>query len=265
MSSAVADAHHAETKGLLEVKPGPILLLGAPGVGKGTQAKELAAKWGIPQISTGDLLRDNRDHGTELGLKAKAIMAEGHLVPDELVNEMVAERLSRQDVERGYILDGYPRTLGQAEWLDAHLAAESLMAGSHPNSEDFSAGAALPVIAVSIQVGYNELLRRITGRRTCPACGAIYNIYLQPPKVDEKCDLDGTPLVRRSDDTEEVFKERMRTYETQTAPVVEHYRALGRFEEVDGSQPVSAVAAGVEAAVERLRSSATEKKQNNGV
>jgi len=255
MSSAVADAHHAEAKGLLEVKPGPILLLGAPGVGKGTQAKELEAKWGIPQISTGDLLRYNRDRGTELGLKAKALMEAGKLVPDELVNAMVAERLKEPDTANGYILDGFPRTLGQAKWLDGHIGA-----GADPKS-----GAALPVIAVSIQVGYNELLRRITGRRICPVCGTIYNIYLQPPKVDGKCDLDGTPLVRRSDDTEEVFKERMRTYETQTAPVVEHYRALGRFEEVDGSQPVSAVAAGVEAAVERLRSSATEKKQNNGV
>jgi adenylate kinase len=255
MSTAVADAHHAETKGLLEVKPGPILLLGAPGVGKGTQAKELVAKWGVPQISTGDLLRDNRDRGTELGLKAKALMEAGKLVPDELVNAMVAERLKQPDTANGYILDGFPRTLGQAKWLDGHI-------GAGADSKD---GKSLPVIAVSIQVGYNELLRRITGRRICPVCGTIYNIYLQAPKVDEKCDLDGTPLVRRSDDTEEVFKERMRTYETQTAPVVEHYRALGRFEEVDGSQPVSAVAAGVEAAVERLRSSATEKKQNNGV
>jgi adenylate kinase len=168
---------------------------------------------------------------------------------------MVAERLKQPDTANGYILDGFPRTLGQAKWLDGHI-------GAGADSKD---GKSLPVIAVSIQVGYNELLRRITGRRICPVCGTIYNIYLQAPKVDEKCDLDGTPLVRRSDDTEEVFKERMRTYETQTAPVVEHYRALGRFEEVDGSQPVSAVAAGVEAAVERLRSSATEKKQNNGV
>jgi adenylate kinase len=242
MALTVAD-EHVETKGSLQVKPGPILLLGAPGAGKGTQAKELVAKWGIPQISTGDLLRYNRDHGTPLGLKAKEIMNAGKLVPDELVNEMVAERLKQPDTANGYILDGYPRTLGQAKWLDQHLGAD-------PNT--------LPVIAVSINVGYNELLRRITGRRTCPACGTIYNMYLQPPKVDEKCDLDGTPLVRRSDDTEEVFRERMRTYESQTAPVVEHYRALGRFEEVNGDQPVSAVAAGVEAAVERLRNSSTK-------
>ena len=219
--------------------PGPILLLGAPGVGKGTQAKELVAKWGIPQISTGDLLRYHRDHGTELGQKASKIMAEGHLVPDDLVNQMVAERLKKPDTRQGYILDGYPRTLGQADWLDRQLGAD-------PQS--------LPVIAISIQVSYNELLRRITGRRTCPVDGTIYNIYLQPPKVDEKCDLDGTPLVRRSDDTEEVFRERMRTYESQTAPVVEHYRALGRFEEVNGEQPVETVAAGVMAAVARLRS-----------
>jgi adenylate kinase len=223
----------------LKGNPGPILLLGAPGVGKGTQAKELVLNWGIPQISTGDLLRYHRDHGTPLGLKAKEIMAQGHLVPDDLVNEMVAERLRQPDTKKGYILDGYPRTLVQANWLDQHLGADPK---------------ALPVIAVSIQVGYNELLRRITGRRTCPVCGTIYNIYLNPPKVEGKCDRDGAALVRRSDDNEEVFRERMRTYQSQTAPVVEHYRAFGRFEEVNGDQPVEVVAAGVMAAVARLRS-----------
>jgi adenylate kinase len=238
MAVATADVQ-GETKQKLHVTPGPILLLGAPGVGKGTQAKELVAKWGIPQISTGDLLRYHRDHGTPLGLKAKEIMAQGHLVPDDLVNEMVAERLRQPDTKSGYILDGYPRTLGQADWLDRQVGADPK---------------ALPVIAVSIQVGYNVLLRRITGRRNCPVCGTIYNIYLHPPKVEEKCDLDGASLERRSDDTEEVFRERMRTYDSQTAPVVEHYRALGRFEEVNGDQPVDIVAAGVMAAVARLRS-----------
>ncbi|HEY6446577.1 MAG TPA: adenylate kinase [Acidobacteriaceae bacterium] len=223
----------------LDLIPGPILLLGAPGVGKGTQAKELMGKWGIPQISTGDLLRYHRDHGTPLGLEAKKVMEQGHLVPDALVNQMVAERLRQSDTKQGYVLDGYPRTLGQADWLDRLIGADAK---------------ALPVIAISIQVSYTQLLRRITGRRICPACGTIFNIYLQPPKVDGKCDLDGQPLVRRSDDTEEVFQERMRTYQTQTAPVVEHYRALGRFEEVNGEQPVEAVAAGVMAAVARLRS-----------
>lgn len=238
MTLAAADVQGKKT-GSLKTKPGPILLLGAPGVGKGTQAKELVAKWGIPQISTGDLLRYHRDHGTPLGLEARQLMEQGRLVPDQLVNQMVAERLKQPDTREGYILDGYPRTLGQANWLDDHIATD-------PN--------ALPVIAVSIQVSYNQLLRRITGRRICPVCGTIYNIYLQPPRVDEKCDLEGAPLTRRSDDTEEVFRERMRTYESLTAPVVEHYRAVGRFEEVDGEQPVNEVAAGVMAAVARLRS-----------
>lgn len=242
MGVAVADAH-AEKKDSLKGKPGPILLLGAPGVGKGTQAKELVTKWGIPQISTGDLLRYHRDHKTPLGLKAKELMDQGKLVPDDLVNEMVAERLKQPDTASGYILDGYPRTLGQAAWLDRHIGAGDTGDGD----------GALPVIAVSIQVGYTQLLCRITGRRNCPVCGTIYNIYLHPPKVDEKCDLDGTPLERRSDDTEEVFRERMRTYDSQTAPVVEHYRALGRFEEVEGDRPVGEVSAGVMAAVARLR------------
>ncbi len=218
--------------------PGPILLLGAPGVGKGTQAKELMRAWAIPQISTGDLLRSNAERGTELGSRAKALMDRGELVPDDLVNQMVAERLREPDTASGYILDGFPRTLGQANWLDGHLAG----------LED-----SLPVVAISIQVSYNQLLRRITGRRICPVCKTIYNTYLQPPRVDGICDKDGAQLVRRSDDTEEVFDERMRAYESLTAPVVEHYRGLGRFEEVDGEKEVSAVTAGIMAAIARLR------------
>ena len=220
--------------------PGPILLFGAPGVGKGTQAKALMSAWGIPQISTGDLLRANVSQGTNLGKQAKAVLDRGELVSDELVNEMVAERLTHPDTASGYILDGYPRTLGQAAWVDVHVSGKG--------------SSALPIIAVSIEVGYNQLLRRITGRRSCPVCKSIYNIYLQPPKVDELCDLDGTPLVRRSDDTEEVFEERMRAYQAQTAPVVEHYRALGRFRQVNGEQPIEQVTADVIEAVRRLRS-----------
>lgn len=218
--------------------PGPILLLGAPGVGKGTQAKELVKLWGIPQISTGDLLRANVVQGTQLGRVAKQIMGQGELVPDSLVNEMVAVRLEQPDTARGYILDGFPRTLGQAGWLDGYLAAQ-------PGS--------FPVVAVSIQLNYDQLLRRITGRRNCPVCQTIYNLYMNPPKRDGSCDVEGATLMQRTDDTEEVFKERMRGYEALTAPVVEHYRDQGRFAEVEGDRPIVAIAAGIVTVVEQLR------------
>jgi adenylate kinase len=221
------------------IVPGPMLFMGAPGVGKGTQAKGIMAVWGIPQISTGDLLRDHRQRGTPLGAQAKQIMDSGKLVSDDLVNEMVAERLAQPDTVRGYILDGYPRTIGQAEWLDQRLAGTP---------------GALPLIAISIQVSYNQLLRRITGRRNCPTCQLIYNVYLHPPKFDTVCDNDGTPLVQRADDVEAVFHERMRTYAALTAPVVEHYRAGSRFVEVDGEQPAEKVMTEILAAVARLRS-----------
>jgi len=222
----------------LKFAPGPILLLGAPGAGKGTQAKQLVKLWGIPQISTGDLLRANVAQGTQLGKTAKEIMGRGELVPDSLVNEMVAARLLQPDIANGYILDGFPRTLGQAGWLDGRLA---LLTGS------------LPVIAVSIQVSYNQLLRRITGRRICPACQAIYNIYVNPPKREGFCDVDDAALAQRADDTETVFKERMLAYEAMTAPVVEHYRAIGRFAEADGDRAIQFIAQGIVAAVEQLR------------
>jgi adenylate kinase len=218
--------------------PGPILLLGAPGVGKGTQAKELVKIWGIPQISTGDLLRANVAQGTPLGLQAKEIINRGELVPDTLVNEMVATRLLEPDTVRGYILDGFPRTLGQARWLDGRLATQV---------------GTLPVVAVSIVVNYNQLLRRITGRRICPVDQSIYNIYVNPPKNDGFCDIEGAALIQRDDDTEEVFKERIRAYAALTAPVVEHYRGQGRFAEVDGDRPIAVIAAEIVAAVERLR------------
>jgi adenylate kinase len=147
------------------------------------------------------------------------------------------------DTANGYILDGFPRTLGQAGWLDGRLAAQSKAQG----------GTGLPVIAVSIHVDYNQLLRRITGRRNCPVCQTIYNVYVHPAKQDGICDIEGAALVQRADDTEEVFKGRMRAYEALTAPVIEHYRAMGRFAEVDGDRPIAVIAAGIVAAVERLR------------
>ncbi len=218
--------------------PGPILLFGAPGVGKGTQAQILMADFGIPQISTGDLLRDHRARHTKLGMLAEDLMSQGQLVPDDLVNEMVADRLTRPDAQRGYMLDGFPRTLPQAAWLDRHLV---------------EAHSALPVVAISITVAYDVLLHRITGRRTCPVCRSIFNVFSNPPKVAGACDNEGAVLVQRSDDSEEVFVERMKTFDAQTAPVVEHYRAKGRFEEVDGDQAVELVTDTIIAALKRLR------------
>jgi adenylate kinase len=243
MSPSVSSQTARETGRVTESKtvPGPILLLGAPGSGKGTQAKELVKLWGIPQISTGDLLRANGAEGTKLGRVANEFMGRGELVPDSLVNEMVAIRLLEPDTARGYILDGYPRTLVQAAWLDSRLAAQI---------------ESLPLVAISIQVNYNQLLRRITGRRNCPVCQTIYNVYMHPSKVEGICDVEGAALIQRADDTEEVFKERMRAYAALTAPVVEHYRALGRFAEVDGDRPINVIAAGIVAAVDRLRHAA---------
>lgn len=228
-----------------EFVPGPILLLGAPGAGKGTQAKALMAQWSIPQISTGDLLREMRKRSEcgvsqpgSLGAKVCQAMDSGKLVPDELVQAMVLERLGQPDTGRGYILDGFPRTLSQAKWLDGELAR------SKTN---------LPVVAVSIQVSYTELLRRLTGRRSCPVCGRTYNIYSQPPKSDMTCDADGSPLSRRTDDTEEVAASRLRTYDAQTAPVVAHYRELGVFAEVDGEKSIEDVTRELADAVVGLR------------
>lgn len=218
--------------------PGPVLLLGAPGVGKGTQAQLLMRAFGIPQISTGDILRENIAKGTELGKAAKALMDQGQLVPDQIVNDMVEARLMGDDVHAGYILDGFPRTLTQATWLDEHL----------PIFRETP-----PLVAINIRVDQDELLRRITGRRICPVCKRIYNIYSNPPANDMLCDVDQTPLQHRSDDTEAAFAQRMKAYESLTAPVIEHYRASNRFREVDGSAPVEQVAQSIVAALRDLR------------
>ncbi len=230
-----------QTIGVAEdFQPGPVLLLGAPGVGKGTQAKFLVARFAIPQISTGDLLREHRRNRTPLGLVADELMQRGVLVPDDLVNQMVAARLEDPDCARGYILDGFPRTLAQADWLDGYLATKK---------------AASPVIAISIRVVYAELLRRITGRRVSPA-GRIYNIYSAPPHVPGICDVDGSTLEQRSDDSEEVFEQRMKTFHEQTAQVIEHYRQQLRFAEVDGTLAVDAVAKAIDVELHRLRQAA---------
>ena len=235
-----------------EFTPGPVLLLGAPGVGKGTQAKRLMAEFGIPQISTGDLLREHRKHHTKLGLLADELMTQGKLVPDQLVNDMVADRLLMPDTGQGYILDGYPRTLNQAEWLDEYITSEH---GEASEAGDAQAGPLpkLPVVAIHLVVDQRVLLERITGRRIS-ATGNIYNIYTNPPKVPGICDIDGGPLTQRADDSEEVFYERMKAFEAQTTPVIEYYRTHGnRFAEVDGDRTMDEVTEGIRATLFRMR------------
>jgi adenylate kinase len=225
---------------------GPIILLGPPGAGKGTQAKLIAETLGIPQISTGDILRDNVARKTELGAKAKSIMERGDLVPDELVCDMVADRLQRPDCVRGFILDGFPRTVRQAEWLDGQL--ERMRAGKDAAGQ----AACAPPVVVRLAVEYNQLLQRLTGRRSCPTCGLIYNVYFQPPKVQGICDADGSTLVQRRDDTEEVIAERLKAYEQLTLPLVEYYRPKGQLLEVNGDQQVEVVAAQMFSALENV-------------
>jgi adenylate kinase len=227
---------------------GPIILLGPPAAGKGTQAKLISETFGIPQISTGDILRANVALKTQLGLKAKAIMERGDLVPDELVCDMVAERLHQADCVRGFILDGFPRTVRQAEWLDGYLEKMRQQKAGDIAAQQ---ACAAPVV-IRLTVDYNVLLQRITGRRSCPACGRIYNVYFQPPIVQGICDVDGTPLVTRPDDAEDVFAERMKTYEEQTLPLVDYFRARGRLIEVDGEQPVEEVMAQAFRAIENV-------------
>ena len=213
---------------------GPVILLGAPGAGKGTQAKLIAERYGIPQISTGDILRDNVARGTELGKKAKAIMESGQLVPDELVEGMVADRLKQADCNRGFILDGFPRTVAQAEWLNQHLT-------SNVSFFDKGKPCRIPPVVINIKVGYNQLLQRLTGRRSCPTCGRIYNVYFQPPRVEGTCDVDGGKLVTRKDDTEEVISERLKAYERQTLPLTDFYRKKGQLREVNGEGSVGEI------------------------
>jgi adenylate kinase len=208
------------------------VLLGPPGAGKGTQAKRIMEHYGIPQVSTGDLLRENVARGTELGIAARAVMARGELVSDDLVCDMVRRRLSLPDCNRGYVLDGFPRTAAQAGWLDA-LLDDRLFDNSRPTR-------AWPIV-ICLDVDYNQLLLRITGRRSCPTCGRIYNVHFQPPRTDELCDADGTKLEIRNDDRLEVIQPRLKAYQEQTRPVADYYQRTGRLIAVNGDVPMDEV------------------------
>jgi len=221
---------------------GPVILLGPPGAGKGTQARQIVDRYGVPQISTGDLLRDNVARGTELGIEAKAIMARGELVPDELMYGIVASRLREADCERGFVLDGFPRTASQAGWLDAFL-----------EKEFFDKLEKCQPVVIQLLVDYTQLLLRLAGRRSCPTCGRLYNIHLQPPLVDELCDVDESKLVIRNDDREEVITERLATYERQTKPVADYYRVQRRLVAINADRPIEDVTAQIFGVIDRHR------------
>ena len=233
--------HNSDGPASAAFTPGPVLLLGAPGVGKGTQAKLLMEKFSVPQISTGDLLRKNVQEQTALGVAAKLLMDRGQLVPDDVVNGMVADRLLSPDTAQGYILDGFPRTQVQADWLDQELERQS---------------SATTLVAIQIHVEEIDLLQRITGRRTCSLCRHIYNIYSHPPAKGGVCDFDGAPLMHRSDDTEEAFGKRMAEYASKTAAVIDHYRARGRFRKISGVGSLQAVEERIVEALHDLRNHA---------
>lgn len=196
-----------------------IIMLGAPGAGKGTQAKMLADKYMIPHISTGDIFRANIKNGTELGQKAKTYMDQGLLVPDELVCDLVVDRVQQEDCKEGYILDGFPRTIPQAEALDAALA---------------KLGAKIDY-AVNVEVPDENIVRRMSGRRACVACGATYHIVYNPTKEEGVCDRCGKELILRDDDKPETVTKRLNVYHEQTQPLIEYYTKQGALVEVDGT------------------------------
>jgi adenylate kinase len=207
--------------------------MGAPGAGKGTQARLLQERLGLPHISTGDMFRVMKQAQTPLAERLRAILASGALVPDDLTIQIVEERTSQPDCRDGYVLDGFPRTTAQAEMLEA-LASEQ--------------GHAL--LAVLVDVPYDILERRVTGRRNCPVCGEIYNVYFKPPRRDEVCDLHpDTRLNRRADDNAETIKARVATYERDTRPLLDYYEKTGRLARVDGTRDTEAIYADIEKAV----------------
>ena len=202
-----------------------IIMLGAPGAGKGTQAKQIAGKYSIPHISTGDIFRANIKNGTDLGKKAKEYMDQGLLVPDELTCDLVMDRIQQDDCVNGFVLDGFPRTIPQAKALDAAL--EKL--GQHMD------------VAIDVDVPDENIVNRMSGRRACLDCGATYHVVSLPPKTEGKCDHCGGDLVLRDDDKPETVQKRLSVYHEQTQPLIDYYKNQGILKSVDGTQPMEAV------------------------
>jgi len=214
-----------------------IVLFGPPGAGKGTQAKFISGELNIPHISTGDILRENVREGTPLGKKAKSYMDKGALVPDELLIDIIKERLQKPDTRKGFLLDGYPRTLKQAKALDTIL-------------DDINKN--LDAV-VNVDVGANELVRRLSGRRTCRTCQASYHIKSNPSKVPGICDQCGGELYQRADDTETAIKHRIAVYKKQTQPLIDYYKKKGLLVDIDGEREIDEVRSDIMKALERFQ------------
>lgn len=206
-----------------------IVLLGPPGAGKGTQAKSISNKYSIPHISTGDIFRKNISENTPLGIEAKSYIDKGLLVPDEVTINMVNDRLSMDDCKNGYLLDGFPRTVEQAEALEKFLSER---------------GEKLDT-ALLIEVPSNFIVERMTGRRVCPSCGASYHVKFNPPVVEGKCDVCGSDLMQRKDDTMEIVQDRLNVYEAQTQPLIDFYRNKNQLSAVDGTKAINEVFEGI--------------------
>lgn len=202
-----------------------IVMLGAPGAGKGTQAKKIAAKYNIPHISTGDIFRANIKNGTELGKKAKTYMDQGLLVPDELVVDLVVDRVNQEDCSSGYVLDGFPRTIPQAEALDKALADLG-------QKVDY---------AIDVEVPDENIVKRMGGRRACVSCGATYHLVYAAPKSEGACDVCGKELILRDDDKPETVQKRLNVYHEQTKPLIDYYSKSGVLKEVDGTMEIDDV------------------------
>ncbi len=202
-----------------------IIMLGAPGAGKGTQAVRIAKEFGIPHVSTGDIFRANIKNGTELGVKAKSYMDKGQLVPDEVTIEMLLSRIAEEDCREGYVLDGFPRTIAQAESLKKSLEEKGQKIDC----------------AINIDVPDSAIVERMSGRRSCPACGASFHVKFNPPKAEGVCDLCGAALVQRDDDRPETVAKRLEVYHEQTKPLVEYYGNDGILKTVDGTKTADEV------------------------
>lgn len=202
-----------------------IIMMGPPGAGKGTQAAKLVSKYGISQISTGDMFRAAVKEGTELGKQAKACMESGKLVPDEVTIGIVRERLSKSDCAKGFILDGFPRTVSQADALNKILTEQ---------------GKKLTCV-LNVNVPFEDLIERAVGRRICKKCGATYHVKFNAPQKENVCDVCGGELYQRGDDTAETMANRLRVYEESTRPLIEYYKAAGLYSEIDGRQPIDKV------------------------